>query len=64
VNDANSVIQPTTWSTVLEKLIVNSARQEITFLLYEIRRLITAFKRACHWSLSWARYMQSTPSQP
>jgi hypothetical protein len=29
---------------------------------YGIRRLITVFTRACHWSLSWARCTHSTPS--
>jgi hypothetical protein len=29
---------------------------------YGTRRFITAFKRARHWSLSWARWIQSTPS--
>jgi hypothetical protein len=29
---------------------------------YGTRRFITVFTRACHWSLSWARWIQSTSS--
>jgi len=28
---------------------------------YAIQRFITVLTRACHWSLSWARCIQSTP---
>jgi hypothetical protein len=31
---------------------------------YGTRRFITAFTRALHWSLSWARSIQSPPSYP
>jgi hypothetical protein len=31
---------------------------------YGTRRFITVFTTARHWSLSWARWIQSTPSQP
>jgi hypothetical protein len=31
---------------------------------YGTRRFITVFKRALHWSLSWARSIQSIPSYP
>jgi hypothetical protein len=31
---------------------------------YGTRRFITAFTRALHWSLSWARSIKSTPSHP
>jgi hypothetical protein len=31
---------------------------------YGTRRFITVFTTACHWFLSWARYIQSTPSLP
>jgi hypothetical protein len=31
---------------------------------YGIRRFITIFTRALHWSLSWARSIQSIPSHP
>jgi hypothetical protein len=31
---------------------------------YRTRMLITTFTRARHWSLSWARWIQFTPSHP
>jgi hypothetical protein len=31
---------------------------------YGTRRFITVFTRALHWSLSWARSIQSVPSHP
>jgi hypothetical protein len=31
---------------------------------YGTRRFNTVFTRALHWSLSWAIYIQSTPSHP
>jgi hypothetical protein len=31
---------------------------------YGTRRFITVFTRALHWSLSWARSIQSIPSHP
>jgi hypothetical protein len=31
---------------------------------YGTRGFITVFTTACHWSLSWARWIQSTPSHP
>jgi len=36
------------------------ASQEILLLLWNTR-FITVFTRACHWSLCWARCIQSTP---
>jgi len=39
----------------------SSASQQITRLLRN-PRFITVFKRAHHWSLSWARFIQYTPS--
>jgi len=30
----------------------------------EPERFITTFKRARHWSIFWARWIQSTPSHP
>jgi hypothetical protein len=41
----------------------HSASQEIPSL-YVIRRFITVFGRACHWSLSWARWIWSAGSHP
>jgi len=31
---------------------------------YETRMFIIVFKRSCHWILSWARWIQSTPLHP
>jgi hypothetical protein len=52
------------WSlTLLEKLpIVQPLKKFSAF--YGTRRFITVFTRALHWSLSWARAIQSTPSHP
>jgi hypothetical protein len=46
---------------LLEKLIVTQLiKKFLTF--YATRRFITVFTRASHWSISWARWIQSTPS--
>jgi hypothetical protein len=46
---------------LLEKLIVTQLVKKFpTF--YATQRFITVFTRAYHWSLSWARWIQSTPS--
>jgi hypothetical protein len=52
------------WSSaLLEKLaIVQLLKNFSTF--YRTRRFITLFTRALHWSLSWARSIQSTLSHP
>jgi hypothetical protein len=52
------------WSwTLLEKLpILQQLKNFPAF--YGTRRFITAFTRALHWSLSWARSIQSIPSHP
>jgi hypothetical protein len=48
---------------LLEKLpIVQPLKNFPVF--YGTRRFITAFTRALHWSLSWARSIQSPPSHP
>jgi hypothetical protein len=41
-----------------------SASQEIPRFFYGIRIFITLFKFSSHWSLSWARCIQSTISHP
>jgi len=38
----------------------HSASREIPHVLWNTRRFITVFKRARHWSISWARCFQST----
>jgi hypothetical protein len=52
------------WSwALLEKLpIVQLLKNFPAF--YGTRRFITVHTRALHWSLSWARAIQSTPSHP
>jgi hypothetical protein len=52
------------WSwALLEKLpIVQLPKNFPAF--YETRRFITVFTRTLHWSLSWARSVQSIPSHP
>jgi hypothetical protein len=53
----------TPWSRFpLEKLRVTQLFKKFPEF-YRIQRLITVFTRACHWSLSWARWIQSTNSQ-
>jgi len=46
----------------------HSANQEINSFRfpssYGTQRFITVFTSVHHWSLSWARWIQSTPSQP
>jgi hypothetical protein len=55
---------PHSWSwALLEKPpIVQPLKNFPAF--YETRRFIIMFKRALHWSLSWARSIQSIPSHP
>jgi hypothetical protein len=52
------------WScALLEKVpIVQPFKKFPAF--YGTRRFITVFTRAFHWSLSWARSIQSIPSHP
>jgi len=33
------------------------------FAIYRTRRFITVFTTASHWSISWATWIQFTPSQ-
>jgi hypothetical protein len=42
----------------------HSASQEIPPPFYGNRRFITVFTTARHWSLSWAKWIQSTPPNP
>jgi len=55
--------QLTPWNRVLEKLIVTKLIKKYP-AFYGTRRYITVFTRARHWSLSWTRRIQSTPSPP
>jgi hypothetical protein len=48
---------------LLEKLPVVQLLKNYP-VFYGTRRFITVFTRALHWSLSWARSIQSIPSHP
>jgi hypothetical protein len=50
------------WALLEKPPIVQPLKNFPTF--YGTRRFITVFTRALHWSLSWARSTQSTPSHP
>jgi len=45
----------------LEKLTVSQLVKK-SAAFYGTRMFITVFSRSRHWSLSWARWIQSTPS--
>jgi hypothetical protein len=53
----------TPWSRVLGKLTVTQLVNKFP-VFYVTLRFITVFTTARHWSLSWARCIQSTPSHP
>jgi len=54
----------TPWSIILlEKIIVTHPFKKFP-ALFGTWRFITVFTRVHHWSLSWARWIQSTPSHP
>jgi hypothetical protein len=67
VGDAQQT-QPTlltylrSWALIEKLPIVQSLKLFPAF--YKTRRFITVFTRALHWSLSWARSIQSIPSHP
>jgi hypothetical protein len=46
---------------LLEKLIITHLVNKF-HAIYETRRIITVFTRACHWSLSWATCQRIRPS--
>jgi hypothetical protein len=50
------------WALLEEPLIVQPLKNFPAF--YETRRFNTVFTRALHWFLSWAIWIQSTPSHP
>jgi len=59
-----SILILSPWSRVfLERLVTPQIVKKFT-TFYGTRRFITLFTRACHWSLSWARCIQSTTSHP
>jgi hypothetical protein len=58
----HSLIHSWNWA-LLEKLPIAQPLKKFP-AFYGTRRFITAFTRALHWSLSWARSIQSLPSHP
>jgi hypothetical protein len=55
---------PTAWGrALLESLTVTQLVNKFS-ALYRAIRFITVFTTGHHWSLSWARWTQSTPSYP
>jgi hypothetical protein len=58
----NKLIYLRSWALPEKLPIVQPLRNFPAF--YGTRRFITVFTRALHWSLSWARSIQSIPSHP
>jgi hypothetical protein len=63
-----SDIQPTNWLTpwsrdLLEKLTVTELVKKLP-ASYGTRRFVTAYTRACHWSLAHVKRIQSTNFHP
>jgi len=56
INQLNS------WSSVLVKLVTQLVKKFPSFM--EPQGAIIVFTRARHWCLSWARWIQYTPSHP
>ena len=54
----------TPWSSVLLEKLTGSQSVKKFPAFYGTRRFITAYTRARHLSLSWARSIQSTPAHP
>jgi hypothetical protein len=53
-----------TWSRVLlYKLSVTHMIKKFSSF-YGTRRFVTVFTRVLHWTLSWVKWIQSTPSYP
>jgi len=52
----------TTWSRVLEKLMVTLLVKKFPPAFYEACRFITVLTKCCHSGISWARCIQSTSS--
>jgi len=63
IHKTTSTYLPTQSGVLLEKLtVVNLVKKFCTCC--GIQGFITIFTRACHWSLCWHIYVQSTPSHP
>jgi hypothetical protein len=62
INVNHSLTHSWSWALLKKLPIVLPLKNFPAF--YGTRRFITAFTRALHWSLSWARLIQSLPSHP
>jgi hypothetical protein len=52
----------TAWSWVLLETLTVAQLAQNSYFFHGARRFITVFTRTRHWSLSWARWIQSTTS--
>jgi hypothetical protein len=50
------------WALLEMLVVTQTVKKFLTF--YGTQRFITLFTRACHWSLSWTRSIQSSPDHP
>jgi hypothetical protein len=57
-----TVLTPWSWALLEKPPVVLLLKNSPAF--YETRKFITMFTRALHWSLSWARSLQSFPPHP
>jgi hypothetical protein len=55
-------LTPWSWALFEKSPVAQLLKSFQTF--YGTRRFITVFARALHWSLSWARSIQSIPLHP
>jgi hypothetical protein len=60
--ERHSLTHSRSWALIENLSIVQPLKNFLAS--YGTRRFITAFTRALHWSLSWARSIQSIPSHP
>jgi hypothetical protein len=60
VSSRYSLTRSWSWALLVKPPTVQLLRNFPAF--YETRRFMTVFTRALHWSLSWARLIQSIPS--
>jgi hypothetical protein len=61
-NTTHSLTHSWSWALLEKPPIVQPLKNFPAF--YGTRRFITAFTRALHWPLSWAKSIQSIPSHP
>jgi hypothetical protein len=56
-----SIVNPSAWSRIHRSMLIVSQLVKKFPTVYGYWRFITAYTRACHLSLSWARSIQSMP---